>query len=210
MAHSSLQMQHLPGNDAPVRPMFTARADRSPESDEKSNPASQYVLFEQSPITGNWMLQGASTRKLHALWEQQERVAELPVLSSFRSSDAADILPFMIIHQVHRAPHFQFEVDYVGAECAEIVGMSRERRMLASGPDQANTNDVLTRLLDVAENQHPHFCVKTLGWQGRDMMKYEALLLPFGEVGFDGVVAIVSVLSFSNGFDPKCWSNSSA
>ncbi len=208
MAQSSLQLPRVPINDAPVRPMFTARADPAPGSDETSEPASQYVLFEQSPITGNWMLQGAATRKLHCLWEQQVRVDGLPLLSSFESSGTADMLPFVVIHQVHRASQFKFEVVYVGTECSEIIGMGRDPRMLTPGPDAENTNDVLARLIDVAENQHPHFCVKTLGWQGRDLTKYEALLLPFGEVGFDGVVAIVTVLSFSNGFDPKCWLNS--
>ncbi len=205
MPNTIVEPKPLAGADAPARPMFTAKAEVASEAAPDSVPASPYVLFEQAPLTGSWILQGTATRALYAAWEGQERVGGLPLLSSFDSTGVADKLPFMVIHQVHRSAPYAFEMVYAGRECATIMGMSRERRMLQPGPDAANTCDVYARLHDVSVNRHPHFCVKTLGWQGRDLTKYEVLLLPFGEMGHDGTVAIVNVMSFSSGFDSKYW-----
>lgn len=205
MSNSIIEPKLEAGADAPVRPIFTAKAETASEARPDSVPASPYVLFEQSPLTGSWILQGAATREIYAAWEAQERVGGLPLLSDFDSHGKSGLLPFMVIHQVHRREPHTFEMVYAGREVATIMGMSRERRMLEPGPDAANTSDVYARLHDVAVNRHPHFCVKTLGWQGRDLTKYEVLLLPFGEVGHDGTVAIVNVMSFSSGFDSKYW-----
>ncbi len=202
---SSTELKYASADDAPVRPMFTAKADLASDISAETAPASQYVLFEQSPLTGSWILQGAATRKLYSIWEQQDRVDGLPLLSAFDTPAVEDMLPFMVIHQVHRCEPDAFEMVYAGSECATIMGMSRERRTLKPGSDAANVSDVYARLLDVSVNRHPHFCVKTLGWQGRDLTKYEVLLLPFGEVGFEGPVAILNVMSFSSGFDSKYW-----
>lgn len=205
---SSIELKYASGDDAPVRPMFTAKADMVSDINAETAPASQYVLFEQSPLTSGCILQGAATRGLFAIWEQQERVNGLPLLSAFDTVMVEDLLPSMVIHQVHRREPYVFEMVYAGIDCAKIMGMSRERRVLQPSPDAANVSDVYARLLDVVENGHPHFCVKTLGWQGRDLTKYEVLLLPFGEVGFDGPVAILNVISFSSGFDSKYWLDS--
>lgn len=208
MAVRSSDISQQPEENSPVRPMFTARHPDGPEPVANDAPPSQYVLFERAPLRESRILQGAATRKLFALWGRQDTQAGLPLLSAFDSSGAADMLPFVVIHQVHRDVPSKFELVYAGRECCAIMGMSEAPRILEPGPDAINVNDVHSRLLDVVTHQHPHFCVKTLGWQGYDMTKYEALLLPFGEEGFDGVVAILSVLSFSNNFDPKIWMNS--
>lgn len=188
-----------------VRPMFAAKHAGDPAGDADAAPESQYVLFEQAPLRGPAVLQGAATRKLHTLWARQDRTHGLPVLSAFDSSHAADMLPYLVIHQVHYEAACEFELVYAGQKCCEIMGMSPTKRRLKPTAGASNTSDVHARLLDVVRHQHPHFCVKTLGWQGRDMTKYEALLLPFGEEGFEGVVAILSVLNFSSNFDPKYW-----
>ena len=185
--------------------MFAAKAEAAPGSASERVQPSQYVLFEEAPLTGSWILQGATTRELYAAWKRQGRVNGLPLLGEFNAEVASDKLPFMVIHRVHRRRDLAFELVYAGGEVSTITGMSREPRMLNPDPDALNAKDVHARLMDVTVNQHPHFCVKTLGWQGRDMTKYEALLLPFGEAGFDGVVAVLSVMSFSSGFDPKYW-----
>lgn len=203
--NSSVDFQHESGDKAPVRPIFTAKAVASAETGAHAAPASQYVLFEQSPLTAGWILQGAATRNLYSVWEQLDSVDGLPMLSAFDTSAVEGMLPYMVIHQVHGCEPYAFEMVYAGSECAAIMGMSRERRTLEPGPDAGNVSDVYARLLDVSVNRHPHFCVKTLGWQGRDLTKYEVLLLPFGEMGFNGPVAILSVMSFSSGFDPKYW-----
>ncbi len=205
MSNSSAELKDMPGDDAPVRPMFTAKAGTGSGVSSETKPASPYVLFEQSPLTGSWILQGAATRELFSIWENLEQRDGLPLLSSFDSSAVEGMLPFMVIHQVHRREPYAFEMIYAGSECATIMGMSRERRMLNPGPDAENVSDVYARLLDVSVNRHPHFCVKTLGWQGRELTKYEVLLLPFGEQGYDGPVAILNVMSFSSGFDSKYW-----
>ncbi len=83
--------------------------------------------------------------------------------------------------------------------------MSRERRILEPGSTAINSEDVYKRLADACAYKHPHFCVKTLGWQGRNLTKYEVLLLPFGEYGIDGAAAVFSIMSFSSGFDSKYW-----
>ncbi|MEM8645575.1 MAG: hypothetical protein AAGF86_04445 [Pseudomonadota bacterium] len=162
-------------------------------------------MFEKAPVTGSCVLQGAATREFYTTWEQRSQVTGLPLLGELDADATADKLPFMVIHRVHRRGRLEFELVYAGGEVSSIMGMSREPRMLKPGPDAVNTNDVHARLMDVTLNEHPHLCVKTLGWQGRDMTKYEVLLLPFGEVGFDGVVAIMSVMSFSSSFDPSFW-----
>ncbi len=185
--------------------MFAAKAEAATEATSELVPPSQYVLFEAAPLTGSWMLQGTATREFYATWEQHGRVNGLPLLGEFDAEAASDKLPYMIIHRVHRRSSPAFELVYAGGEVSTIMGMNRKPRMLEPGPDAVNTNDVHARLMDVTLNEHPHFCVKTLGWQGRDMTKYEVLLLPFGEAGFNGVVAVMSVLSFSSNFDPKLW-----
>ncbi|NNF78317.1 MAG: PAS domain-containing protein [Rhizobiales bacterium] len=205
MSNSSAALKDISDDDAPVRPMFTAKAGTSAGAAADTKPASPYVLFEQSPLTGSWILQGAATRELFKLWKKQERVNGLPLLSAFDGSRVENMLPFMVIHQVHRRDPYTFEMVYAGSECATIMGMSRDRRTLQPDPDAVNISDVYARLLDVSINKHAHFCVKTLGWQGRDLNKYEVLLLPFGEAGFDGPVAILNVMSFSSGFDSKYW-----
>lgn len=188
--------------------MFAAKADTAPGATSELVPPSQYVLFEEAPLSGSWILQGGTTRKFYAAWDQQGRVNGLPLLGEFDAERNSDMLPFMVIHRVHRRGDLAFELVYAGGEVSTIMGMSREPRMLKPGPDAINTNDVHARLMDVTLNQHPHLCVKTLGWQGRDMTKYEALLLPFGEAGIDGVVAVLTVMSFSGGFDSKYWRSS--
>ncbi len=195
----------LSGEDAPVRPMFTARADAAPGADTGAQPASQYVLFEQAPLTGSWILQGAATQQVYAAWESQKRDLGLPLLSTFDTSALEEMLPYMVIHQVRREECFAFEMVYAGVEVATITGISRERRILKSDAAGPNVSDVYARLMDVTLNTHPHFCVKTLGWQGRDLTKYEVLMLPFGEAGIEGTVAVVNVMSFSSGFDSKYW-----
>ena len=205
VSNSSAELIDPTEDDAPVRPIFTAKAGSQSEAGSDAKPASPYVLFEQSPLTGSWILQGAATRKLYDAWESQARVDGLPLLSAFDTSQVEDMLPFMVIHQVRGCDPYTFEMVYAGQECATIMGMSRERRTLQPDPDAANISDVYTRLLDVSVNRHAHFCVKTLGWQGRDLTKYEVLMLPFGEAGYFGPVAILNVMSFSSGFDSKYW-----
>ncbi len=185
--------------------MFAAKASLTSDNPADAPPASQYVLFEQSPLTDGRILQGAATRAVFAAWERQERLRGLPLLSGFETSGVQDMLPSMVIHQVHRGEPYGFEMVYAGADCARSMNMSRERRVLKPDPESANTSDVYARLLDVSVNRSAHFCVKSLGWQGQGLTKYEALLLPFGEEGFEGPVAIVSVLSFSSRFDSKVW-----
>ncbi|MEM8686660.1 MAG: hypothetical protein AAGF81_04995 [Pseudomonadota bacterium] len=185
--------------------MFGAKAEAAPDTTSELVPASQYVLFEEAPLTGSQILQGAATRDFYAMWERQARVNGLPLLGEFDAEAASDKQPFLVIHRVHRRGDLAFELVYAGGEVSTIIGMSRKPRMLKPGPDSINTNDVHARLMDVTLNLHPHFCVKTLGWQGRDMTKYEVLLLPFGEAGFEGAVAVMSVMSFSSEFDPRFW-----
>ena len=93
MPNTIVEPKPLAGADAPARPMFTAKAEVASEAAPDSVPASPYVLFEQAPLTGSWILQGTATRALYAAWEGQERVGGLPLLSSFDSTGVADKLP---------------------------------------------------------------------------------------------------------------------
>ena len=185
--------------------MFTAKAGDDAAASSDAAPASQYVLFEQAPLVGNWILQGAATQQVFAAWDGQRQEQCLPLLSQFDTSGLEDMLPYMVIHQVRQREPHAFEMVYAGREVATIMGISRERRLLQADASGPNVSDVYTRLHDVCLNSHPHFCVKTLGWQGRDLTKYEVLMLPFGEDGVHGTVAVVNVMSFSSGFDSNYW-----
>ena len=185
--------------------MFTAMADSGPAGNAYASTDSPYVLFEQAPLTGEWMLQGAATRTFYQAWVQQAQNGVLPLLGDLDTGAASALLPYLVIHRVCRSDPVTFEMVYAGLECATVLGISREPRVLAPDPDEDNLNDVYARLSDVWRQGHPHFCVKTLGWQGRDLTKYEVLLLPYGEAGADGPVAIFNVMSFSSGFDSKYW-----
>ena len=129
----------------------------------------------------------------------------LPLLSDFDAGAYADYMQFAVIHTVKSKNPYEFEVGFVGDECAIVLGMSRERRVLGPENSSINAEDVYKRLCDAAAYKHPHFCVKTLGWQGRSLTKYEVLLLPFGDADAEGTVVVFSVMSFSSGFDSKYW-----
>ena len=167
----------------------------------------RYVLFEQAPLTGDWILQGAATKALYSDWKSLPRENGLPCLSSFDAKQHGALMQFAVGHLVQSRDPLSFEVVYVGEECARMLGMSRERRILSDGSESLNSADVYKRLSDAAAYLQPHFVVKTLGWQGRELTKYEVLILPFGKEGVVGAAATLSVMSFSSGFDSKYWLN---
>ncbi|MEM7424601.1 MAG: hypothetical protein AAF441_00790 [Pseudomonadota bacterium] len=184
----------------PPRPVFAARSDAAQSAGD-----GRYVLFEQAPLTGDWILQGAATKALFTDWVSLRKTDGLPLLSDFDASRHGSLMQFAVGHLVRSRQPLVFEVAFVGEECARILGMSRERRLLEAESDSLNTADAYKRISDAAAYRHPHFAVKTLGWQGRDLTKYEVLILPYGQDGVEGTAATLSVMSFSSGFDASYW-----
>lgn len=184
------------------RPMFAATEQTGGGDDD-----ARYVLFEQAPLTGDWILQGATTRTLYADWCALKNDQNLPLLDDFDSAAREQYLQYAVVHLIHSKDPYVFDVAFVGEEVSRLLGMSRHRRLLTEDTDSLNSADAYKRLSDAAAYRHPHFAVKTLGWQGRDLTKYEVLILPFGRKDTAGTAATITVMSFSSGFDPKYWLN---
>ena len=202
MSPAHLDSGHKP-DERPKRPIFAATADASAD-----HGGSQYVLFEQAPLTGDWILQGATTKALYADWLALKKVDGLPLIDDLDHARHAELLQYAVAHLVHSDNPYKFEVAFVGEECARILGMERERKVLEANSTSLNASDAYKRLADSVAYRHPHFAVKTLGWQGRNLTKYEVLILPYGREGALGTAVTLSVMSFSSGFDTKYWLNS--
>lgn len=185
--------------------MFAEKASSTPDRLFAEDDG-QYVLFEQAPLTGSWILQGIATKELYSAWEAQiSQTKGPPILSEFDLGKYTEFMQYAVVHSVKNKVPYVFEVEFVGYECALILGMSHERRELGPGSTSVNAEDVYKRLSDAVVCKHPHFCVKTLGWQGRSLTKYEVLVLPFGKIDSESTVALFSVMSFSSGFASKYW-----
>ena len=117
--------------------MFTEKASTA-EADHSADTSGQYVLFEQAPLTGEWILQGAATKTLYSAWETLAAQSKgLPLLSAFDAGKYADYMQYAVVHGVKSKNPYEFEVGFVGDECAIVLGRCGRANIAAPTRDLA-------------------------------------------------------------------------
>jgi len=126
-------------------------------------------------------------RKLFTYWQEIKGDREMPSRADFSPLKLPEILPSIILADVHRDP-LRFKIRLAGTQVVSVSGLEPTGGWVDDFP---HTEKIIDRYSWIVKHKKPYLTEDKLRWVLKNFKKYSGLALPFSTDG-ENVDIIIS------------------